>query len=168
MSNSISIIEGADGPTSVFLAGNLGMNWLNLFGLIFIVLLMIPNIIYALKIKGQKNKCTNNFLNIMEQIGRYGCMFFMVFHVGKSEFGFYSVGAFLVYLVGNAVLMISYWTIWMLYFIKQTYWKQIALAIIPTCIFLLSGIALSHYLLILFGVIFGVGHIYVTNKNRVS
>ena len=29
MSDNISIIGGADGPTSVFVAGKLGMNWLN-------------------------------------------------------------------------------------------------------------------------------------------
>lgn len=94
MSGSISIIGSADGPTSVFLAGKLGLNWLNLFGLIFVVLLLIPNIIYALKAKNQQNKCTNKFMNIMEQISRYGCMILMVFHFGIAEFGFPSVGAF--------------------------------------------------------------------------
>ena len=29
MSDNISIIGGADGPTSVFVAGKLGMNWLS-------------------------------------------------------------------------------------------------------------------------------------------
>lgn len=30
----------------------------------------------------------------------------------------------------------------------------------------LGGITMQHYLLILFGAILGIGHIYVTNKNR--
>ena len=34
MSDNISIIGGADGPTSVFVAGKLGMNWLSTFGLV--------------------------------------------------------------------------------------------------------------------------------------
>ena len=148
MSDSIAIIGGADGPTSVFIAGKLGMNWLNVFGLIFVVLLLIPNIIYAVKVKNQQNKCSNRFMNIMEQIGRYGCMFLMVFNIGIAEFGFGSVGAFFTYLFGNVFLMILYWLIWMLYFIKQTYFKQILLAVIPTCLFLLSGITMLHYLLI--------------------
>ena len=33
MSDNIYIIGGADGPTSVFVAGKLGMNWLSTFGL---------------------------------------------------------------------------------------------------------------------------------------
>lgn len=148
--------------------GPLGINWINIFGLIFVVLLLIPNIIYAVKMKDQKNKCTSKFMNLVEQIGRYACMFLMIVPIGIAEFGFYSVSAFIVYLVGNALFIIMYWFIWILYFMKQTYRKQIALAVIPTCLFLLSGITMLHYLLIVFAVIFGIGHIYVTSKNKVS
>ena len=107
-------------------------------------------------------------MNLVEQIGRYASMFLMVFNIGLAEVGFSSVGAFIVYMLGNILLMISYWTIWVLYFKKKAYWKQIALALIPTCIFLLSGITMLHFLLIIFAVIFGIGHLYVTNKNRVD
>ena len=41
-----------------------------------------------------------------------------------------------------------------------------ALAIIPACIFLLSGALLKHWLLVGFAVLFATGHIYVTAKNR--
>ena len=161
------ITGGADGPTSVFFAGTLGMNWINVFGLILVVLLLIPNIVYAVKNRGKQNKCTNRFMNIIEQIGRYGCMFLMIFNIGLEKFSFGSVEAFLVYLFGNGLLMLSYWVIWFLYFKKPVYWKQMALAAIPVCLFLLSGITLLHYLLIIFAVIFGTGHIYVTYKNRI-
>lgn len=92
----------------------------------------------------------------------------MIVPIGIAEFGFFSVGALIVYFVGNALFIIMYWFVWMLYFMKQTYRKQIVLAVIPTCLFLLSGITMLHYLLIAFAVIFGIGHIYVTSKNRVS
>lgn len=167
MKESFSIIGGADGPTSVFIAGEWSVNWLNTFGFVLVVLLLIPNIIYAIKVKDQQNKCTNKLMNIIEQIGRYGCMFLMVFNIGIAELGFHSVEAFIIYLLGNVLLMLSYWIIWMLYFFKQSYWKQIALAVIPTGLFLLNGITMRHYLLVVFGVIFGIGHIYVTSKNRV-
>ena len=163
----LNMVGGSDGPTTIFLAGSLGIEWLNIFGLILVVLLLIPNIIYAVKNKDAENLCKNRFMNILEQIGRYGCLFLMVFNIGIAEFGFGSVVAFLVYLIGNIVLMISYWTCWMLYFRKRTYPVQIALAVIPTVLFLLSGITMRHYLLVVLSVIFGIGHIYVTNKNRV-
>ena len=167
MLHGISIIGGADGPTVLFLASQLGFGWLNLYGLILVLLLLIPNIIYALKHRGEENKCRNRLMNILEQIGRYGCMFLMVFNIGLAEFGFASLGAFLVYLFGGIILMISYWVIWGLYFNKATYSKQIALAVIPTVLFLLSGITMLHFLLIIFSIIFGIAHIYVTGKNRV-
>jgi len=158
-------IGGADGPTSIIIAGKLGANWLNIFGLIQVVLILIPNIIYALKFKNQKNACTNKAMNMIEQIGRYSCMIFMVINVGLTEFGFGRIGQFLIYFLGNIVLLLAYWLIWVLYFIKQTPWKSMALAIIPVCIFLICGIALQHWLLVISAVIFGVGHIYVTVQN---
>ena len=167
MLRGITIIGGADGPTALFLAGQLGFGWINLFDLILVILLLIPNIVYALKNRDEQNKCQNRIMNILEQIGRYGCMFLMIFNIGIAEFGFLSVGAFLVYLFGSILLMISYWITWVLYFRKKTYGRQIALAVIPTILFLLCGITMLHILLIIFAVLFGIAHIYVTNKNRV-
>ena len=164
----MSIIGGSDGPTAVFIAGKLGMDWLNVFGLILVILLLIPNIVYAIKFKDQKNLCTNKFMNILEQIGRYACMFLMVFNIGIAEFGFGSVVAFLIYGIGNVLLMLSYWIVWTMYFHKPSFGKQITLAILPTCLFLLNGVTMRHYLLILFGLVFGVGHVYVTYKNRIE
>ena len=162
----MAIIGGADGPTFIFLAGELNMGWLNVFGLIMVILLMIPNIVYAVKYRNQSNKCTNKLMNILEQIGRYGCMFLMIFNIGISEFGFSSVEMFLVYFTGNIVLMIAYWISWILFFIKPDVKKQMALAIIPTLLFLLNGVTMRHYLLVITGVIFGIGHLYVTYENR--
>ena len=128
----------------------------------------MPNIIYAIKVKNQKNLCTNKFMNILEQIGRYACMFLMVFNIGIAEFGFGSVVAFLIYGIGNVLLMLSYWIVWTMYFHKPSFGKQITLAILPTCLFLLNGVTMRHYLLILFGFVFGVGHVDVTYKNRIE
>lgn len=168
MIDKYMMIGGADGPTSVFIAGELGnTSWLNIFGLIIVALILIPNIIYAIAVKGQKNKCKNMFMNILEQVGRYACMLLMIFNVGITEFGFSSVALFLVYLFGNAALLVAYWVVWMLYFKKPSFGKQIALAVIPTAIFLLCGVTMGHWLLVIFAVVFGVAHVYVTCKNRV-
>lgn len=162
---SYSLIGGADGPTSVFIAGRLGVDWINIMGIAIVVLILLPNIVYAVKFRGVTNKCTNKIMNLLEQIGRYGAMIFMVFNIGLVEFGFPSVGAFLIYLIGNVALLLAYWIIWLLYFANQKPWKSMALAIIPTMIFFISGVTLLHIPLIICAVIFGVGHIYVTYKN---
>lgn len=160
-----SIIGGVDGPTSVFVAGQLGWSWINIFGFILVVLMLIPNILYAFRIRGQENKVTNKVINLLEQIGRYTSMFLMVFNIGIAEFGFHSVAAFLAYGIGNILLLVIYWILWILYFKEQKLWKSMALAIIPICMFLLSGITLRHMLLVVSAVVFGIGHIYITYQN---
>ena len=166
MTENITAIGGADGSTSFILAGEAGNQWFSVFGIIIVILLLLPNCIYAIKNKDQKNKCSNKIMNITEQIGRYGCMVLMIFSIGIKEFGFSSVEAFLIYLFGNAMLLIVYWIVWGLYFYKKCFWKEMVLSIIPACIFLLSGLSLEYYLLVLFAVIFAYGHIHMTVKNK--
>lgn len=166
MLNNLSLIGGSDGPTSIFLSGKMNFGWMNVFGLIIIVLFLIPNIIYKIKIKNHQKLNTNKFMKILEQIGQYGCMFLMVFDFGMGELGFGSIEAFLGYIFGNVILLILYWILWMLYFIKEAYWKKITLAVISTCLFLLSGITMTYTLLIILGIIFGIGHIYIVSKNK--
>lgn len=50
---------------------------------------------------------------------------------------------------------------------KQAMGKAMALAVIPTCIFLLSGLTLYHWALVVTAGIFGLGHIYVTYQNNI-
>lgn len=164
----MSFLGGADGPTSVFVAGDLGMGWINVFGAIIVIIILIPNIIYGLKNRGIRNLCTNKVMNILERIGRYGCMLLMIFNVGLSKFAYPSVAAFLAYFLGNALLLVMYIFFWVLYAKKKTMFRAIALSAIPTAIFLLSGISLLYILLIVFAVIFGVAHNYVTYVNHKS
>ncbi len=42
--------------------------WINVFGAIIVILLLIPNIVYAIKNKDEKNICTNRLMNIAEQM----------------------------------------------------------------------------------------------------
>lgn len=140
-------------------------SWINLFGLGIMVILFVPNIVYMLRNKGLQNKCCSLPMNVLEQIGRYGCLFLMVFNIGIAEFGFASDIGFLVYLLGNGFCLAAYLAVWLRYFKKPGLSCALALAILPTLIFLLSGITLRHWLLVGSAVLFGVGHIYVTYVN---
>ena len=139
--------------------------WINVFGAIIVVLMLIPNIIYALKNKGEKNRCTNRFMNTAEQIGRYMCVVLMWLPLLVWKFGFKSVPEMLVYLAGNGALLLVYWLVFARYMQKRTAGRALVLAVIPACIFLLSGLLLRHWLLVGFGLLFAVGHIYVTVEN---
>ena len=158
----MGIIGGADGPTVVVLSK---ISWLNVFGLIIMAIMMLPNIVFALKYRDAQNKCRSRLMNVVEQIGRFSCMLLMVFNIGLADPGFRSFGAFLAYFIGNAALLLAYLAIWLFYFKRPALWNSLALAVLPTLIFLLSGITLSYWPLTAAAVLFGVGHIYVTVQN---
>ena len=163
MSQSIGIIGGADGPTAIFVSSS--PSWINLFGLIFVVLLLIPNIIYAIRHKGQTNQCKNRLMNVLEQISRYGCMLLMVCNFGLMEFSFAFPSSFVLYFVGNGLLLLLYWGFWIAYAKQPSLFLAGTLAVLPTLIFLISAVSLRHWLLLAFALLFGVSHLYVTVVN---
>ncbi len=149
------------------IAGNLGVSWINIFSIIMIVIIMIPNIMYAIKNRGSRSPLyENKAIRIAEQIGRYASMFFMIFNIGFYELGFPSVEAFIIYAIGNFVLLIMYLIFWIPYYRNKTRWNGMALAIIPVCIFLLSGLTLRHYLLVISACIFGIAHLVITYQTH--
>lgn len=139
--------------------------WINGFGAGVVLLMLIPNVVYAIKNKGGQNLCANRLMNVLEQVGRYACIVLMWLPLLVWEFGFASVLEMLLYLAGNGVLLAAYWIVFLLYFKRKSRTRALALAILPACIFLLSGLLLRHWLLAGFAVLFAVGHIYVTLKN---
>lgn len=139
--------------------------FINLFAGIVIVVMLIPNIIYAVTHRDAQNVCENKVMNLLEQIGRYASMALMVLPLGVWEFGFASVAECLIYFFGNCALLLSYLVIWCLYFAAPTRTKAMALAIIPACIFLLSALMLRHWLLLAAAAVFAVGHVYITSQN---
>ena len=141
---------------------------INLWNLIIVAAMLIPNIIHALKHKDERNKCDNKLINVLEQIGRYACIILMVIPLcfDKMEFGFSSVGAFFIYAGVNVILLVAYFVIWVRYSGEKSLWKAMCLAIMPTCMFLVTGITLEHWLLVVAAVIFGASHIYITYVNN--
>ena len=142
------------------------MEWINISGFIVVLLILIPNIIYAFKFKGVENKCNNKMMNFLEQLGRYGSMFFMIFNIGILEYGFETNLAIFIWLVLMVVLITSYWVGWIVYSRRQSLTYAMPLAIIPSAIFIFSGILSRDYLLLIFGLIFCIGHVYVSYVNK--
>ncbi|MGN0114343.1 MAG: hypothetical protein ACI396_03370 [Acutalibacteraceae bacterium] len=142
------------------------MPWFNPFGFVAMVIIMIPNIVFAIKCKdGFENLYQNKAVIILEQIGRYGCFFTMIINVPYTSFGFNSVAAFFVYIAANAVLILAYCIIFIVCFRKNNLFRAIALSVLPTAVFLLSGILSCSVLLTVFALIFAPCHIIVSCKN---
>ena len=138
--------------------------WINLFGG-FVILMLVPNIVYAIKNKDEKNLCTNKLMNIIEQIGRYACIVLMWFPLLVWKFGFATSTEFVIYMLSNILLLVTYWILFAIYMKKKNMGLALSLAIIPSCIFLISGVLLRHWLLVVFACLFATGHIFVTYIN---
>lgn len=142
------------------------MEWFNIFGFIFICIIMIPNVIFAIKCKdGFENKWNNKFVETIEQIGRFCCFGFMIINIPRTYFGWWSDEAFAIYLIINIILVILYCLIWIICFKKNSVFKALALSIIPSIIFLFSGIMSRSILLIVSSIIFAPSHIMISYYN---
>ena len=141
-------------------------NWINIFGGVIVALMLIPNIIYALKNKEETPEKSNVVARMTEQVGRYACMLLMIVPLFVGEFGFSPLELMFNYLLGNIILLIFYYIFWILYSKRNTLNNAIALAVIPTLIFINSALSVKHWTLLVFALVFGACHIYITYKNN--
>ncbi len=142
------------------------MEWFNVFGLTFMVVIMIPNIVFAVRCKeGFENRWNNKAIEIIEQIGRFGCFGFMIFNVPGTWFGWWSDEAFAVYLIIDSLLIALYCVIWVVCRKKNSVFRALALSIIPSVIFLFSGVISRSILLIITSMLFIPSHIMISYKN---
>ena len=145
------------------------MEWFNVFGLGFVIVILIPNILFAMKCKeGFENTWKNKFVEIIEQIGRFGCLGFMIVNIPGTWFGWWSDEAFAVYLIVDMVLIVAYCVIWTVCFKKNTVFRALALSIIPSLLFLFSGIMSRSILLMIASALFAPSHILISYKNAKS
>ena len=142
------------------------MSWFNLYGLLVVTVIMIPNIVLALTDKTAfENACKNKAVLALEQIGRYACIAFTIFNVPYTYYGFWFSEAPAVYLVTVGLLLLLYCLGWVVFQKKSTA-KMLWLSITPTALFLFGGVMLLSAPLIVSSILFGVGHITVSYQNR--
>ena len=142
------------------------MGWFNIFGLVFIVVIMIPNIVFAIKCKEAfENKWSNKVVELLEQIGRIGCFGFMIFNVPGTWFGWWSDEAFAIYLIVDSLLIVLYCIIWVICWKKNNVFRALALSIIPAVVFMFSAVMSRSILLIIASMLFAPTHIMISYKN---
>lgn len=142
------------------------MGWFNYYGLAIMALILLPNIVYAIMCKdGFVNSCKNKLAVVLEQIGRYGCMILMVFNIPYTYLNFWFDNALTIYLVINGCLCAVYLICWVVFWHKNGKIKALLLSIVPSAVFLFSGVMLASFPLIAFAVIFAINHIFISCKN---
>ena len=127
---------------------------------------MIPNIVFAIRCKdGFAYNYKNKTVELVEQVGRFGCFGFMIFNVPGTWFGWWSDEVLAVYLIVNALLVTLYCILWIVCWKKNGVFKALALSIIPSVIFLISGIMSRSILLTVAALLFAPAHIFISYQN---
>ena len=128
---------------------------------------MLPNI-YASIFKKELfvNKFDDRLLIKLENIGRYLCMILMVINIQDLYGGFKSVEAFVAYLGINIILLGLYYIVWFIFYKFNNIYKNMILGIIPSLMFIISGILQNNLLLIISGIVFAYAHLKIIWKNR--
>lgn len=142
------------------------MDWFNLAGLIFVVVLLIPNIIYAATNKdGFAGEFHNKLIETGEQIGRFGCFILMFIQPSFVTLGYIYDGAQALYLILGIVLLALYCGGWIVFRKGNSIAKALTLSILPSVLFLESGILTLNIPLIVLSVVFTICHITISYKN---
>lgn len=142
------------------------MDWFNLTGLIFVVVLLIPNIIYAVTNKdGFADNYHNKFIETGEQIGRFGCFILMFIQLPFVTLGYIYDGAQTLYFIFGVALLVLYCGGWIVFRKGNSVAKALTLSVLPSVLFFESGILTLNIPLIVLSVVFAICHITISYKN---
>ena len=139
------------------------LNLINFIQVAFVWILIIPDLLFSIH-KGKRESSASKAASVTEQFGRYISMLLMVLPLGIWEFGFASPEEMIIYFAANGVLLLVYLIVYVFFFKKQNLTTALVLAIIRILVFLICGILLRHWFLVIFACIFAAGHIPVTIK----
>lgn len=143
--------------------------WINAVNSVAVIWLILINMVAVKRGIAGNMKSVHPTMNLLEQVGRYACIIFMIFPIviNKWEFGFPSVAEMFLWLGATVILLIVYSVLWIK---KKSGGKAVlyGLAIVPAILFLINGILLRHWLLLAFSLLFGICHIQIVRENIVE
>ena len=142
--------------------------YVNFWGLIFVVIILIPNIVFAMTCKdGFENRYQNKLVETLEQIGRFGCFFSMFIMIPYMNKGYWFQQGKTIYLILGFWLVSLYCLGWIVFWKENSVRKSLYLSIIPSLLFLESSVVSGNILLLIFAVIFAPCHILISYWNAV-
>lgn len=144
------------------------MEYFNWYTIPVIAVILIVNMIFFKldKVEKYENPNINKGIVALEQIGRFAVIFFMIFKFGIIGEGFLSVLMRDFWIVTIAILLLIYIVLFAVYFKKRFHILAMLLAIVPSAIFILTGLLIQSPPLFMFSIVFAIGHIYITAKNK--
>lgn len=142
--------------------------YFNIYGLIFVIIILFPNIIFAYFCKdGFENHYENKLVEIMEQIGRFGCFISMFLVIPFLNKGFWFKSGKIIYVAWGSVLVTLYCIGWIIFWKEDSIKKLLYLSIVPSLFFIKSGIISGNFQLLVFAIIFAPCHILISYMNSI-
>lgn len=142
--------------------------YLNYWGLFFVIVILIPNIVFAATCEdGFENHFQNKFVELFEQIGRFGCFFSMFISIPFMCKGYWFDHGETVYLILGVLLVALYCFGWIIFWRENSIRKSLYLSVIPSALFVESGIISGNIMLVIFAIIFAPCHIRISYMNAV-
>ena len=106
--------------------------------------------------------------SLSKQVGRFGCFILMFIQLPFVTLGYIYDGAQTLYLILGIVLLALYCGGWIVFRKGNSMAKALTLSILPSVLFLESGILTLNILLIVLSVVFAICHITISYKNTVG
>ncbi len=145
------------------------MDVFQFWGLLFVALLLAPNLIFArTHPDGFANCHVSKTLETLEQIGRFGCFGLMIFQLPGLCPGYWFPGAQTVYLAAGGALLLLYELGWIVFWRESSLRKALVLSILPSLLFLESGIVTGNAPLTAAALLFAPCHILISCRNAVA
>ena len=142
--------------------------YFNIYGLIFVIIILFPNIIFAYSCKdGFENHYENKLVEIMEQIGRFGCFISMFLVIPFLNKGFWFKSGKIIYVALGIVLVTLYCIGLIIFWKEDSIRKSLYLSIVPSLLFIESGIISGNFQLLVFAIIFALCHILISYMNSI-
>lgn len=136
----------------------------NIYGLLFAVVLLIPHIIFAKTHRYDLKNIDNRAMLYIERIGKYGSIFLMSFNIGVLEEGFTSPLMEQFWFIFTAVMSVFYILLWVLLFRKPCKTVSTLITVVFGIIVIISGLLQVKTLLLTAGIVYLIGEIYVNKK----
>lgn len=136
----------------------------NVYGLLFAVILAVPHIIYAKTHTYDMSVFDNRAMLYIDRIGRCFSLFLMAINVGVLEEGFTSALMKNFWLISTLIMSALYVLLWILFFKKERKWVAYSLTIISALIVMLSGLLQVKTLLLTAGIVYLIGELYMNKK----
>ena len=138
----------------------------NVYGLLFAVILAAPHIVYIKTHKLDTSAFSNRALVYIDRVGRLASLFLMSFHIGVLDLGFTEPQELMrrFWLISMGVCALLYTLLWLLFFKKES--KGVALGIIMLFAFMVmfSGILQVNTLLLTAGIVYLIGELSLFSR----